>query len=97
GTTVGIGGAVKRPAIYEVKGDVTIGEAVELAGGLTAEAFPEESTLERIGANKVRSVLSVDLSSAAGESLPVRNGDTLLVPRVLPDLDDTVIVEGHVF
>ena len=96
GTTIGIGGAVKRPAIYEVKGDVTIGEALKLAGGLAAEAFPEGSTLERIGANKTRSVLSVDLSSDAGGSLPVRNGDTLMVPRVLPELDDTVVLEGHV-
>ncbi len=96
GTTIGIGGAVKRPAIYEVRDDVTLGEALQLAGGLATDAFPAESTLERIGERRVRNVLSVDLSTNAGLALRIRNGDTLLVPRILPELDDTVILAGHV-
>lgn len=96
GTTVGVGGAVKRPAIYEVEGEVTLGEALELAGGLAAEAYPEGSRLERIGVKKVRSVLNVDMSSDAGRSMSVKNGDTLIVPSILPELEDTVVLEGHV-
>jgi protein involved in polysaccharide export with SLBB domain len=96
GTTIGVGGAVKRPAIYEVKGDVTVAEALNIAGGLAADAYPEGSTLERIGSNKVRSVLSVDMSNDRGRSLQVRDGDILMVPRILPELDDTVVLQGHV-
>lgn len=97
GTTIGVGGAVKRPAIYEVSGDVSLEQALQLAGGLGPEAWPEGSTLERIGNDRARNVLSVDLSSDAGLSMPVRNGDTLMIPRVLPELTDTVVLEGHVY
>jgi protein involved in polysaccharide export with SLBB domain len=96
GTTIGVGGAVKRPAVYEATGHVTVGQALNLAGGLAADAFPDGSTLERIGANKVRSVLSIDMSTDTGRAMPVRNGDTLMVPRILPELADTVVLEGHV-
>ena len=34
GPVVGIAGQVKRPAIYEMKGEQTIGEIIELAGGV---------------------------------------------------------------
>lgn len=95
-TTIGVGGAVKRPAIYEVRSDVTIGQALNLAGGLSSDAFPEASTLERIGPDKVRNVLSVDMSNDRGSSLPVRNGDILMIPHVLPELNDTIVLEGHV-
>lgn len=97
GTTIGVGGAVKRPAIYEVHGDVSLQQALELAGGLASEAWPEGSTLERIGNDRARNVLSVNLSSEAGLSMPVRNGDTLMVPRVLPELTETIVLEGHVY
>jgi protein involved in polysaccharide export with SLBB domain len=97
GTTIGIGGEVRRPAIYETRRDLTLGAALRLAGGLSAEAYPEGSTLERIGDNRQRRVLSVDLNSDAGRAMPVQSGDTLMIPRVLPDLTDTVTLEGHVY
>ncbi len=97
GTTIGIGGEVRRPAIYETRRDLTLGAALRLAGGLTAEAYPEGSTLERIGDNRHRRVLSVDLGTDAGHAMPVQSGDTLMIPRVLPKLMDTVTLEGHVY
>ena len=48
GTTIGVGGAVKRPAIYETRGEATIADAVKLAGGLAPDAFAEGARLERI-------------------------------------------------
>lgn len=97
GTTIGIGGEVRRPAIYEVRRDLTLGAAINLAGGLSAEAYPKGSTLERIGENRQRRVLNVDLSNDAGRAMPVQSGDTLMIPRVLPELEYTVTLEGHVY
>lgn len=97
GTTIGIGGAIKRPAIYEVRGEISLEEAVLLAGGLAADAFPEGSTLERIGLDRTKSVLSVNLNTDDGREMVVRNGDTLMIPTVLPELSDTVVLKGHVY
>jgi protein involved in polysaccharide export with SLBB domain len=95
GSTVGVGGAVRRPAIYETTGTTTVAQVLNLAGGLAPDAFPQAATLERINAGKQRSVLSVNVASAEGSSLSIRNGDTLMVPQVLEELTDTVVLKGH--
>jgi protein involved in polysaccharide export with SLBB domain len=96
GATIGVGGEVRRPAVYETEGQTSLGEAIRLAGGLSPESFPEGATLQRIGANRQRVVQSIDLNSETGRSVPVQSGDTLMIPRVLPELTDTIILEGHV-
>ena len=57
GATVGIDGEVRRPAIYELKGESTVAELLQLAGGLTAEADRTTVTLTRIEENQHRVVL----------------------------------------
>ena len=52
GATVGVGGAVKRPAIYEAKGRLTLAAAVGLAGGLSPDAYGAGATIERIGGGR---------------------------------------------
>ena len=94
GSTVGVGGAVKRPGIYEVPAGASVGEAVRLAGGLSPTAFAAEARLERIGADRRRQVLTLDVSADAGRSIV--SGDVLLVPEVLPDWANTVWLSGHV-
>lgn len=41
GPVVGIGGEVKRPGIYELKGEKDFKDVLELAGGLYPFAYPE--------------------------------------------------------
>jgi protein involved in polysaccharide export with SLBB domain len=96
GNTVGVGGAVRRPAIYELVGQSTISEVIRLAGGLLPEAFPNAARLERINAERVRVVISVDADSAEGAASAVTGGDTLYVPEVLQDLNESVVLAGHV-
>ena len=47
GATVGVAGAVHRPAIYELGADATIGAVLELAGGLTPFAYTDAVQVER--------------------------------------------------
>ena len=94
GRTVGVGGAVKRPGIYEVPAGASVAEAVRLAGGLSPTAFGAGARLERIGADRRRQVLTVDVSADAGRRIV--SGDVLLVPEVLPDWANTVWLSGHV-
>lgn len=96
GETIGVAGAVRRPAIYELKGAATVEDAISLAGGMLPEAFPGAARLERISDERERTVVSLDAGSAQGASTPLRSGDTLTIPKVLQEYSDSVVLEGHV-
>ncbi|MCH9695887.1 MAG: SLBB domain-containing protein [Gammaproteobacteria bacterium] len=96
GMTVAVGGAVNRPAIYEVGRLTTAADLVGLAGGLTADAFADGARLERIGQDGERTVLSVNLRSESANTIRIQKGDTLVVPKVLPELGNAVALSGHV-
>lgn len=96
GQTIAVSGAVRRPAIYETDEDGTIADAVVLAGGLAAEAFPQGARVERIGEDFERSVKPVDLTSDQDGALAVMDGDVLIVPEVLPDIANAIRLSGHV-
>ena len=96
GKTVGVSGAVRRPAIYEVKEKSTVADVIRLAGGLNPDAFAEAARVERIDPAKGRVVLSVDAAGAVANSTVVMNGDTLVVPKVLPEINDAVVLSGQV-
>ncbi len=95
GDTVGVGGAVRRPAIYEIKSGTNVSGVIRLAGGLLPEAFPDAARLERINASKERVVISIDADSADGAAMQVTGGDKLIVPEVLRELNDSVVLAGH--
>ena len=95
GDTVGVAGAVKRPAIYETKGKTSVADVVRFAGGLTSKGYAEGTRVERIENEK--DTLSVDLTNGDSAALPVADGDTVIVPEVLPTLGKTVVLAGHVF
>lgn len=96
GPTVGIGGYVKRPAIYELIRETTAGEAIELAGGLLANGFPGLTRIERITADWELSFLNLDLTTAKGQKSMLKNGDTLLVSPVLARYKNGIQLAGHV-
>jgi protein involved in polysaccharide export with SLBB domain len=96
GKTVGVSGAVRRPAIYELRGETRASEIVALSGGLRPVAYPAAARIERIDKDNRRVVVSVDIESAEGARTPMSDGDTLYVPEVLPKLQDSVILSGHV-
>ena len=67
-----------------------------MAGGLTPEAFAEGARIERIDTDSARTVLAVDLTDVTANELVVDSGDTLIVPEVLPGIDDAIELTGHV-
>ena len=96
GTTVSVNGEVLRPAIYEFKGESTVADLVQLAGGLTPDADASKAMLTGFDAGHRRVVLAVDLSAGARSQL-LHNGDLLSVARLRPTLDAGIQVEGYVF
>lgn len=97
GATVSIDGEVKRPAIYELRGDTSIGDLVGVAGGLSSEADATRASLTRIDENGRRVVRDVDLKSPAGRSLILRNGDVVRIAALRPQLDSGVVLDGFVY
>jgi protein involved in polysaccharide export with SLBB domain len=96
-STVAVDGEVHRPAIYELRGNTTVAEIVQLAGGVTSEADTSRAALVRVDDRRVRVVVNVPLDAAQGRGELVRNGDSLRVLRLRPTLDQGVTVEGHLF
>jgi protein involved in polysaccharide export with SLBB domain len=95
--TVAVDGEVRRPAIYELKGNSTVEDIVKLAGGLTTEADSSRAALVRVNDRRARVVVDVPLDSSGGRGEMLRSGDSLRVLRLRPTLDEGVTVEGFVF
>jgi protein involved in polysaccharide export with SLBB domain len=96
GVTAAISGEVRRPAIYELKGEGTAEELLRLGGGLTPEADPALARLERIDERYDRVMKDVDLSTPEGRALRLRSGDALRIERVRPTYANSIQIEGHV-
>lgn len=97
GAQAGVDGEVRRPGVYELRGETTAADLLQLAGGLAAVAFPQGANLARINENRQRTVEDVDLTSAAGRAHRLRSGDLLTVPAVLERVDNAVTLSGHVY
>jgi len=97
GPTVGIGGAVRRPAIYELKKEKSISDMLNLAGGVLPIAYLRGSQLERIHEGQDRTILNVDLRTPAAQKLPVQDGDVIRVLSALDRFDTIVTLKGHVY
>lgn len=95
GNTVGVAGEVIRPAIYELRDEETVLEAVMLAGGTLPTAYPQASRIERIDVDGSRTLIDIDVSSPTGQVEQVVNGDVIQVYSILDRLENVVLTEGH--
>jgi polysaccharide biosynthesis/export protein len=97
GNTLSVDGAVRRPAIYELKGEKTVEQAIDIAGGLLPDADDKLGQLERILPSRLREMRNVDLTTAAGRGTELANGDRLKIPAIRPTLENSVVLSGYVF
>lgn len=110
GDVVAVGGEVKRPAIYELKngGKVSsLGQVLELAGGVRPTGMLERVQIERVQAHQERRALDIDLSGpgvngtksrvkTAATEVPVQNLDFIKVFPIDPVMRNAVYLKGHV-
>jgi protein involved in polysaccharide export with SLBB domain len=97
GSTVSVYGAVRRPAIYELKSEKNVDDVVDLAGGLLPDADGKLVQVERILPSRSRQMHNVDLTTDAGRSTAMANGDKLKIPAIRPTLENSVVLQGYVF
>src|SRR6185437_10392057 len=60
GPTVSLDGEVLRPAIYELKGEQSVTDLIQMGGGLTPVADRDSAALVRVSAQQQRVVLDVN-------------------------------------
>jgi protein involved in polysaccharide export with SLBB domain len=97
GVTATVYGAVRRPAIYELKKEKTADQVVEIAGGLSPDADGKLAQLEHIDSSQGREMRNIDLTSNAGRNTELTNGDKLRIPAIRPTLENSVELSGDVF
>ena len=104
GPQVAVWGAVKRPAIYELKGETSLAELLTSAGGVTAAASLDHVAIERIDDNQHRETISFNLTAGSGQdaalkamtAFPVKDGDRIHVASIAPYSERVIYLEGHV-
>ncbi len=97
GRTAAVDGEVRRPAIYEIKGEGSAADLLYLSGGLTPDADPRLARLTRIDGSRQRTVIDLDLTVPQGRGTKLQTGDVLRVFAIRPTLENAVALEGHVF
>lgn len=94
--TVTVLGEVRRPAIYELKGDETANDLVKLAAGIKANSFPKASVIERFSSDYLPTLVNVDLTTRNGKKTIVKDGDVLTVKSTTQNIKNQVLVAGAV-
>jgi len=94
GAQVAVSGSVRRPAIYEVKPDTTVGDLLTMAGGLSATAAGGHVSVERIADRHERQAMTINLD-ASGLATTARDGDVLRVDSILANYKNSVTIRGN--
>jgi protein involved in polysaccharide export with SLBB domain len=105
GPEVTIEGMVRRPAIYELNGEKSLSDILELSGGVLPTGTLRVIDVDRLQAHLDRSMLRLDLPEANNQEavnkvlddFQIQDGDKIKISPILPYSQKTVYVEGHVF
>ncbi len=105
GGEITIEGMVRRPAIYELKDEKSLGDALALAGGLLPTATLNHVEVQRVEAHQKRTMLSLDIpqddsaeeATKQLDSFKIQDGDKIRIYPIAPYNQDAVYLEGHVF
>lgn len=95
GPVAALGGALKRPAIYELKAETDLTAALELAGGRLPSAYSGGLSLLRFSAMG-KTLASGDLSDSAFASQKLLDGDYVSFGKTAEALVGEVRISGPV-
>lgn len=98
---VEIKGAVFRPGMYQVGGEITtVRSLIENAEGVTEDAFTARGVMHRMKPDRTLEVLSVDIAGimeGRTPDIPLRNEDVLYIPSKKELLEEqTLTIHGEV-
>ncbi len=98
---VEIKGAVFRPGMYQIGGDITtVGGLLKHCEGVTEDAFTTRGVMHRMNPDRTLKVISVDVKGImAGTTpdIPLQNEDVLFIPTKSEMQNDrTITIHGEV-
>lgn len=99
---VEVKGAVFRPGMYQVGGNVsTVRQLVEQAGGLSEDAFLARAVMHRRKADRTLEVIQVPIKEIMNHEAPditLKNEDVLFIPSLQDSQDErTLSIFGEVY
>lgn len=97
GQTAGVEGQVRRPAIYEVMPNSTVGKLINLAGGLLPTAYQSKARIRRVDNRGFMTVVAVDLNTDKGFNTRLQDGDVLMIEKVPEESNNTVKISGNIY
>ena len=89
-----ITGNVRRPKLYEAKGDEKLGDILRYAGGFTDLAYRAQVKIKRISDKGERRILEV--KNAEFDTFELVSGDVIAVEAVLNRFENIIFLEGAV-
>ena len=95
GKVAGIGGKVKRPAIYELKGGETVKDLIKMAGGLLPSSYRYRATIQRFKNNSFLDIIDGNLSDSSFLNTKIKDGDILIVKSIETIPRNAVKIEGY--
>jgi protein involved in polysaccharide export with SLBB domain len=96
GRTVSVSGEVRRPAIYEIRAEKTVEDALNLAGGMLPSAYPQGAQMQRVNGKQYRVLEDIDLTQGKAGLTRLRDGDVLVLPPLLDKMEEIVKLSGYV-
>jgi polysaccharide export outer membrane protein len=104
GPLVTVDGMVRRPAVYELRGETNLSQVFDLAGGILPAAALHHIEVQRLEAHEKRTMLSLNLDLTADPqavrgqlaAFGVRDGDEVHLFPIAPYNSAEVYLEGHV-
>jgi len=95
GPQVAMSGSVNFPAVYELRNSATLGEELEVAGGLSGVADGQRVIVERIENRTTRKVDEFTLN-AEGLARELHGSDLVRVFSISPKFENAVTLRGNV-
>jgi protein involved in polysaccharide export with SLBB domain len=94
---VAIAGNVRRSALYEIKPNTKLKEALGLAGGVTPAAWTNRIQIERFKENKFQLVLDFAAETPQGiPNIEVQDGDIIKIFPIVEKNKNAVYLSGNV-
>ena len=95
---------VRRPAVYELRGENSLAEVLDLAGGILPAAALRHIEVQRLEAHEKRTMLTLDLSPEGTPdsvtkqlaTFKVQDGDQIHIFPIASYNEQAIYLQGHV-
>jgi protein involved in polysaccharide export with SLBB domain len=104
GAQVTVTGMVRRPAVYELNGESSLADALDLAGGILPAAALQHIEVQRLEAHEKRTMLNINISRDSDSDViakqlsafKIQDGDQIHVFPIAPYNESAIYLQGHV-